>query len=176
MSGGKSREQGYASYDEETDTLIYTSYEKDGSVNRYADNKDGGHSHSHWDSKDDYNNGNKPDQHRSESNKSKNPSTGEVQDNGGCYLTSACMRHFQDEFDDNCYELSILRWFRDNFVSKKKFITMLLLQLSKILMLQMITVKYMIIYMKKLWMHVLMLLKKVIMNLHIKDIKVVFQL
>lgn len=119
MSGGKSREQRYASYDEETDTLIYTSYEKDGSVNRYADNKDGGHSHSHWDSKDDYNNGNKPDQHRSESNKSKNPSTGEVQDNGGCYLTSACMRHFQDEFDDNCYELTILRWFRDNFVSKE---------------------------------------------------------
>lgn len=29
------------------------------------------------------------------------------------------MRHFQDEFDDNCYELTILRWFRDNFVSKE---------------------------------------------------------
>ena len=36
-----------------------------------------------------------------------------------CYLTTACMRHFQDEFDDNCYELTILRWFRDNFVSKE---------------------------------------------------------
>ena len=38
---------------------------------------------------------------------------------GGCYLTSACMKHFQDEFDDNCYELTVLRWFRDNFVSKE---------------------------------------------------------
>ena len=38
---------------------------------------------------------------------------------GGCYLTSACMAHFQNEFDDNCYELIVLRWFRDNFVSKE---------------------------------------------------------
>ena len=36
---------------------------------------------------------------------------------GQCYLTSACMKHFQDESDDNCYELTVLRWFRDNFVS-----------------------------------------------------------
>lgn len=36
---------------------------------------------------------------------------------GGCYLTSACMKYFQDKFDDNCYELTVLRWFRDNFVS-----------------------------------------------------------
>ena len=36
-----------------------------------------------------------------------------------CYLTSACMKHFQNEFDDNCYELTVLRWFRDNFVSKE---------------------------------------------------------
>ena len=27
------------------------------------------------------------------------------------------MKHFQETFDDNCYELSVLRWFRDNFVS-----------------------------------------------------------
>ena len=38
---------------------------------------------------------------------------------GGCYLTSACIKHFQNNFDDNCEELSILRWFRDNFVSKE---------------------------------------------------------
>lgn len=38
---------------------------------------------------------------------------------GGCYLTSACMKYFQDKFDDNCYELTLLRWFRDNFVSKE---------------------------------------------------------
>jgi hypothetical protein len=36
-----------------------------------------------------------------------------------CYLTSACMEYFQDRFDDNCYELTVLRWFRDNFVSKE---------------------------------------------------------
>lgn len=36
-----------------------------------------------------------------------------------CYLTTACMRHFQGEFDDRCYELTVLRWFRDNFVSKE---------------------------------------------------------
>lgn len=36
----------------------------------------------------------------------------------GCYLTSACLQHFQNEFDDNCEELTILRWFRDNYVTK----------------------------------------------------------
>lgn len=36
-----------------------------------------------------------------------------------CYLTTACMRYFQEKFDDNCYELSVLRWFRDNFVTKE---------------------------------------------------------
>ena len=36
-----------------------------------------------------------------------------------CFLTTACMRYFQDKFDDNCYELKVLRWFRDNFVSQK---------------------------------------------------------
>lgn len=37
---------------------------------------------------------------------------------GSCYLTTACMKHFCDKFDDNCYELQVLRWFRDHFVSK----------------------------------------------------------
>lgn len=37
--------------------------------------------------------------------------------NTSCYLTTACMKHFQEKFDDNCYELTVLRWFRDNFVS-----------------------------------------------------------
>jgi hypothetical protein len=37
----------------------------------------------------------------------------------GCYLTSACMKHMQENFDDNCEELTILRWFRDKFVSKE---------------------------------------------------------
>lgn len=38
---------------------------------------------------------------------------------GGCYVTSACMKYMQDKFDDNCYELIVLRWFRDNFVFKE---------------------------------------------------------
>ena len=37
----------------------------------------------------------------------------------GCYLTTACMQHYAEEFDDNCYELTMLRWFRDKFVSKE---------------------------------------------------------
>lgn len=36
-----------------------------------------------------------------------------------CYLTTACMLRYLNNFDDNCYELSVLRWFRDNFVSKE---------------------------------------------------------
>lgn len=36
-----------------------------------------------------------------------------------CFLTTACMKHYLNNFDDNCYELSVLRWFRDNFVSNE---------------------------------------------------------
>lgn len=122
MSKGNNRDWGYASYnvdDENDEKLTYTSYERSGSVNRYSDNGDGGHSHSHWNNSDDYNKGNDRDWGRDESNGSPNPSTGEVQNNGGCYLTSACMNFYQKNFDDNCYELFVLRWFRDNYVSKK---------------------------------------------------------
>lgn len=38
---------------------------------------------------------------------------------GNCFLTSACIKYFQESFDDNCYELAVLRWFRDNFVSEE---------------------------------------------------------
>jgi len=123
--GGSNRSWGYASYDVDRyddysdSNLQYTSYEKNGSVNRYADNGDGGHSHAHYGSSSDYNLGNDSDYYRSESNSSSNPSTGEVQSNGGCYLTSACMKHMQGNFDDNCEELTTLRWFRDNFVSEE---------------------------------------------------------
>lgn len=41
---------------------------------------------------------------------------------GSCYLTSACMQHFNAEFNDHCYELQVLRWFRDNFVSEEDII------------------------------------------------------
>ena len=37
----------------------------------------------------------------------------------GCYLTTACMNHMQDNFDDSCNELMTLRQFRDNFVNKE---------------------------------------------------------
>lgn len=36
-----------------------------------------------------------------------------------CYLTTACMQFHQDNFNDNCYELKVLRWFRDNFVTEE---------------------------------------------------------
>lgn len=39
--------------------------------------------------------------------------------NIGCYLTTACLVHFKENFDDNCEELTILRWFRDNYVLKE---------------------------------------------------------
>lgn len=125
MSGGKGRKWGYGSYDVDGDDnydeskLGYTSYEKADNVNRYQNNGDGGHSHSHWNDKDDYNKGNDPDQERLESGKTENPSTGEIQDKGNCYLTTACMKHYLNEFDDNCYELRVLRWFRDNFVNSE---------------------------------------------------------
>ncbi|MDD2181592.1 MAG: hypothetical protein PHW32_04405 [Bacilli bacterium] len=38
---------------------------------------------------------------------------------GNCYLTSACIKHFREKFNDDCEELTILRNFRDSFVSKE---------------------------------------------------------
>ena len=35
-----------------------------------------------------------------------------------CFLTTACMRHKMDKFDDNCDELKTLRAFRDAYVAK----------------------------------------------------------
>ena len=122
--GGQNRDWGYAFYDVDRyddysdSNLGYTSYEDNGKVNKYFDNGDGGHSHDKWYDKDDYNLGNEPDYSRSESNSSENPSVAEIENNGGCYLTTACMKHMMEDFDDNCEELTILRWFRDNFVSE----------------------------------------------------------
>jgi len=122
--GGKNRDWGYASYnvDDNSDDLklTYTSYEKSGRVNRYTDNGDGGHSHSTWDTKESYDSGESPSWSREDSGDSSNPSDADVQDNGGCYLTTACLQHFKHEFRDDCYELSVLRWFRDNFISKEE--------------------------------------------------------
>ena len=35
-----------------------------------------------------------------------------------CYLTVACMKRFKEQFNDRCYELTLLRWFRDNIIPK----------------------------------------------------------
>ena len=121
------RDWGYASYDfehPEDEKLIYTSYENSGKVNQYHDNGDGGHGHTEWNNKDDYNLGKDPNYNRDESDKSENPSVESIQgeDGSGCYLTTACMEHYQYRFNDKCDELEILRWFRDNFVSKEDII------------------------------------------------------
>lgn len=33
------------------------------------------------------------------------------------YLMEACKRHYKDDFDESCYELRVLRWYRDNHLS-----------------------------------------------------------
>lgn len=39
-------------------------------------------------------------------------------DDGGCYLTTACMAAHQGAFRDDCHELTTLRRFRDSFVKE----------------------------------------------------------
>lgn len=36
-----------------------------------------------------------------------------------CFLTTACMRYNNKDFNDSCEELTILRWFRDKFVPQE---------------------------------------------------------
>ena len=43
-------------------------------------------------------------------------STNKSENSSSCYLTTACLKHLSDQFDDNCHELTVLRWFRDHFV------------------------------------------------------------
>ena len=52
--------------------LGYTRYNRNGGVDSYHDNGDGGHSHDSWDSADDFNSGEDPDYSRSDSNNSDN--------------------------------------------------------------------------------------------------------
>lgn len=35
---------------------------------------------------------------------------------GGCFITTACLHQFKNNFDDDCYELTELRFLRDTFV------------------------------------------------------------
>lgn len=119
---GDNRYWGYGSYDVDdnnNENLGYTRYDNmTGRVDKFVDNGDGGHSHQQWSDSNSYNNGGTPTYNRSDSNSSGNPSTGSIQSSSGCYLTTACMKHMKDNFDDNCEELTILRWFRDNYVSE----------------------------------------------------------
>ncbi|MDD2435643.1 MAG: hypothetical protein PHO63_05285 [Bacilli bacterium] len=48
-------------------------------------------------------------------------STNDIQEiDPGCYFTTACMRHMQDSFNNNCEELRALNWFTDNFITKEE--------------------------------------------------------
>ncbi|MBE6163768.1 MAG: hypothetical protein E7156_00340 [Streptococcus gallolyticus] len=40
----------------------------------------------------------------------------EIRNDGGCYLTTATVEHMG--FEDNCYQLNILREYRDNYLAK----------------------------------------------------------
>ena len=42
--------------------------------------------------------------------------TQENSSGSGCYLVTACMRYLKEDFVNDCYELRVLRWFRDNYV------------------------------------------------------------
>lgn len=45
--------------------------------------------------------------------------TQEQTSGSGCFLTTACLKHKETQFNDDCDELMTLRWFRDNYVSKE---------------------------------------------------------
>lgn len=46
-------------------------------------------------------------------------STQEKSSGTGCYLTTACLKHLRENFTDDCEELTVLRWFRDTFVTEE---------------------------------------------------------
>lgn len=81
-------------------------------IDHYRQTTYGGTVHDSTHIKTDLNeNWEKTENNRSEGTQSKSSGS-------GCYLTTACMQHYADKFDDNCYELFILRWFRDTLVTK----------------------------------------------------------
>jgi len=119
----KKKSWGWPSYNvddenQEDPQLIYTRVETTNRVNQYVDNGDGGHGHFSWDKKKDFDNAESPNFSRPESNYNSNPTSEEINKGSGCYLTSACVAHYREEFNDECYELQMLRWFRDTYVSK----------------------------------------------------------
>ncbi len=122
---GDKKSWGWTSYnvddeDEDDPQLIYTRVHEDGRVDQYPDNGDGGHGHFSWKNKEDFDAGESPDFRREESNNSSNPTAAQMNKDGSCYLTTACMHHYKKDFNDKCYELELLRWFRDNFVTEEE--------------------------------------------------------
>ena len=96
---------------EKTGQRAVVEYRKDGSKATYGSLKgettfEPGHSHYDYKKSDDT-------QPRTARTGSDESSKGR----GFCYLTTACMKYYSDNFDDNCYELTMMRWLRDNIVS-----------------------------------------------------------
>lgn len=104
----------YGHYKNDAGVTIEIHQDKSGKdhINFYDGPVDGNHSAVHVDV--DYKNGGswKSETHGEDHSNRENGS-------GGCFLTSACMHAMTDCFDDNCYELQALRWFRDNYVSQR---------------------------------------------------------
>lgn len=42
-----------------------------------------------------------------------------LDDNPNCYLTLSCMVYYKDKFDYNCYQLRVLNWLKDNYLTKE---------------------------------------------------------
>lgn len=104
----------YGNYVNDKGVTIKISTDKNGNdhINFYDGPVDGDHSAIHVNV--DYRNGG------SWSSQSHGPGHSDSSSgSGGCFLTSACMNALSDSFDDDCYELRTLRWFRDNHVSKE---------------------------------------------------------
>jgi len=114
---------GYATYNvddfENNDYTGYTRFEDNGKVNHYEKNDDDGHGHDYWSSKEEYMSENEAEYSRRESNGRRNVDEDDVEERSGCYLTTACMQNQAENFDDKCYQLEMLRWFRDKYVSKE---------------------------------------------------------
>ena len=103
----------YGNYVNDKGVTIKISEDKSGKdhISFYDGPVDGDHSAVHINV--DYDKGSWSSQTHGEGHSDSEPSS------GGCYLTSACMKKLADKFSDDCYELRLLRWFRDNFVSKE---------------------------------------------------------
>lgn len=104
----------YGNYVNEKGVVIKINTDKHGNdhISFYDGEVDGDHSAVHVNV--DYDKENWSSKYHNEDRSDDSPPS-----SGGCYLTTACMNHFQEAFDDDCEELTILRRFRDTFVPKE---------------------------------------------------------